>query len=128
MNWIAMRKSFCTVAALTGFLWLQIAPTRAADVTVSGRQILFGGVLFQARGVCYAPTPIGGAGDLTPYGDYFTGYYQAVYSRDLPRMRQMGVNCLRVYGWDPAANHTGFLNAAYNGGQRPMYVPGQSLG
>jgi hypothetical protein len=27
-----------------------------------------------------------------------------------------------VYGWDPAAKHTGFLNAAYNGGQRPIYV------
>jgi hypothetical protein len=37
-------------------------------------------------------------------------------------MRQMGVNCVRIYGWNPSANHTAFLDAAYNGGQRPIYV------
>jgi hypothetical protein len=37
-------------------------------------------------------------------------------------MRQMGVNCVRVYGWDPGADHSGFLNAAYNNGSRPIYV------
>ena len=117
-----MRKSFCTVVALTGLLWFQTAPAGAANVAVSGRQIAIGGVPLQVRGVSYAPTPIGDAGDQWPYGDYFTASRQAIYGRDLPRMRQMGANCLRVYGWDPAANHTGFLNAAYNGGQRPIYV------
>lgn len=117
-----MRRSLGAVAAVTALTWLQIPPAWAANVAVSGRQILVGGAPFQARGVCYSPTPIGGAGDTSPYGDFYTATYSALYSRDLPRMRQMGANCLRVYGWAPAANHTGFLNAAYNGGQRPIYV------
>ncbi len=117
-----MRRSLCAVAALTALTWLQIPSAWAASVTVSGRQILVGGVPFQARGVCYAPTPVNEAGDQPPYGDYFTATYQSLYSRDLPRMRQMGANCLRVYGWNPPSDHTGFLNAAYNGGRRPIYV------
>ncbi len=117
-----MRRSFLTVAAVAGCLWLQKAPVCAGAVTVSGRQILVGGAAFQVRGVCYAPTPVGGAGDAVPYGDYFTANHQAIYARDLPQIRRMGGNCVRIYGWEPAADHSGFFDAAYNGGQRPIYV------
>ena len=108
--------------ALVVLLCSQTFPVQAVNLTVSGRQILVGGAPFQVRGVCYAPTPIGWAGDQPPYGDYFTASYQPIYTRDLPLMRQMGANCLRLYGWDPGANHAAFLDAAYNGGQRPIYV------
>ena len=55
-------------------------------------------------------------------GDCFTTNYQAIYQRDLPQMRAMGVNCVRVYGWAPGADHTDFLNQAYNSGGHPIYV------
>jgi hypothetical protein len=117
-----MLKITCGALVLVAVLLLPAPPAHADAVVVSGRQILINGSPFQARGVCYAPTPIGGEADLSPYGDYFTASYQTIYNRDLPRMRQMGANCLRVYGWAPAADHTAFLDAAYNGGQRPIHV------
>jgi hypothetical protein len=123
MNYIAIKRTVTWgMLALPLLRWFQAAPAHAAAVTVSGRQILIGGTPFQTRAVCYAPTPIGGQGDLLPYGDYFTSSYSLIYNRDLPQIRQMGANCLRIYGWDPSANHMGFLDAAFNNGQRPIYV------
>jgi hypothetical protein len=34
----------------------------------------------------------------------------------------MGANTLRLWGWNNHANHTDFLNAAYNNGVAPIYV------
>lgn len=117
-----MQKITWGVIALVTFFLLPASPARGAAVVVSGPHILINGTPFKARGVCYAPTPIGGEPDLPPYGDYFTASYQLIYNRDLPQMRRMGANCLRVYGWNPVADHKAFLDAAYNGGQRPIYV------
>lgn len=93
-----------------------------ASVSIDGRQISIDGNRFLMKGVSYAPTPIGNVADQPPYGDYFTTNYRSLYQRDLPLMRQMGVNCLRVYGWSLTDDHTEFLNMAYNGGQQPIYV------
>lgn len=130
MDFLSIAAIFCTmvgrfIPVLTVlFLWcLAVMGSAAAgEVGVSGWTLLIDGKAFQARGVCYAPTPVGQAGDQPPFGDYFTGAYPAIHARDLPAMRRMGVNCLRIYGWNPEANHQAFLDAAYNNGQRPIYV------
>lgn len=74
------------------------------------------------KGVCYAPTPVGRRGSEAPHGDFFTKEWKAIYERDLPLMRSIGVNCVRVYGWKPDADHEDFLNAAWNGGVQPIRV------
>lgn len=95
----------------------------ATVVTVSGRQILLNGAPLIARGVCYQPTPIGqNPSQAPPWGDYCSLAYRSIYERDLPNLRRMGANVLRVYSWDHAASHTDFLNKAYNGGRDPIYV------
>jgi hypothetical protein len=37
-------------------------------------------------------------------------------------MRAMGVNCVRVYGWAPGADHSEFLDLAWNDGRDPIRV------
>ncbi len=107
-------------------LCLVAAPLRAAEtiepVLVRGRQVFIGGERFVMKGMCYAPTPVGRRGTESPHGDYFTKEWKALYSRDLPLMREIGVNCVRVYGWKPDADHEDFLDAAWNGGVQPIRV------
>ncbi|MBU0510077.1 MAG: hypothetical protein KKD28_12420 [Chloroflexi bacterium] len=92
-------------------------------VTISGRQILVNGDPFTVKGVGYAPTPIGGDPETTtPHGDYFTPDYSAIYNRDLPLLRQMGANTIRIWGWKYNGNHSDFLDAAHNNGTRTIYV------
>jgi beta-galactosidase/beta-glucuronidase len=92
-------------------------------VTVSGRQLRVDGKPFTIRGVGYAPTPIGDDPEVaSPHGDYFTSDYSALYNRDLALLRQMGANTVRLWGWKTSADHSDFLDAAYNNGNHPIYV------
>jgi hypothetical protein len=111
-----------------GFLAL-VCLTAHADFSVSGRRILRDGSPFFAQGVCYQPTPIGndGANDrrLGAYaraGDFFTADCAALHDRDLPLLRGMGANVLRVYGWNSSLSHTAFLDRCYNGGSQPLFL------
>ena len=75
------------------------------------------------KGVSYAPTPIGIDPEITPpSGDYFTVEYSSIYNRDLPLLRAMGANTIRLWGWNNKANHKDFLDEAYNDGINPIYV------
>ena len=109
-------------AALAGLsLLVTVAADAAGHFTVSGREILLDGSPFNVRGMCYQPTPIGGdPSSGPPYGDYFTAGYADLWTRDFENLRQMGANVIRIYGWTVGANHSSFLNAAYNGGDRPL--------
>ena len=92
-------------------------------VSISSGQMMLNGTPFTIKGVGYSPIPIGADPETTaPYGDYFTSNYSAVYDRDLPLLREMGANTVRLISWDNAADHHDFLDAAYNGGVNPVYV------
>jgi hypothetical protein len=92
-------------------------------VTVRGHHLTVDGEPFLIKGVGYAPTPIGDDPETSPpYGDYFTSNCGAIYSRDLPLLREMGANTIRLWGWRYDADHGDFLDAAFNNGVRPMYV------
>jgi hypothetical protein len=91
-------------------------------VQVSGRQLLVKGAPFTVKGVVYSPTPIGDDPQSAPFGDYFTDDYSAIHDRDLPVLRELGANALRLYYWDKSADHHQFLDKAYNGGINPIYV------
>jgi hypothetical protein len=59
---------------------------------------------------------------MSPYGDYFTSDYSGIYDRDLPLLRDMGANTIRLWNWNNTADHLDFLDKAYNGGIDPIYV------
>ncbi len=110
--------------------------------TVSGRRILLNGEVFFAKGVNYSPTPVGGSANWSPFGDWFTSTWHEIYERDLPKLRQMGANSIRVHCWyaleptqdnyrrvgvadfenETANDHTHFLDRAWNDGINPIYV------
>ena len=117
------------ISHLTAFTGMAILASRvfagSVGFSVSGRNILHDGVEFEVRGVCYQPTGIGENPSASyPYGDYYwmSSDYPARWSRDFANLRKMGVNVVRVYGWDPAQNHSAFLTQAYNGGTQSCFV------
>lgn len=86
-------------------------------------------VKFFIKGIVYSPTPIGKTvGDLPLLDDSLRDANKPIWSRDLPLMRAMGANAIHVYNVVPPPydKNTGpiteFLNAAWNGGQKPVYV------
>ncbi len=91
-------------------------------VNVSGKQLLVNGAPFTVKGVVYSPVPIGEDPNAAPYGDYFTAPYSAIYNRDLPVLKAMGANVVRLYNWEKSADHFDFLDQAYNDGSDPIYV------
>jgi hypothetical protein len=102
------------------------------------------------KGVCYSPAPLNGSNAFAPaigdwfwdsFGDhtnFFIQGWDALWARDLPRIRALGANTIRVYstisrqlntdGTFPAPGtgqlftHTNFLDACWNQGQDPLYV------
>jgi hypothetical protein len=98
-------------------LWEFTVSFKLTNVTINGRQILVNGKPFTIKGVGYAPTPI-----CANPGDYFTYNYRSIYARDLPLLRAMNCNVIRLWGWDSTSNHSDFLDEAYNNGVDPIYV------
>lgn len=110
--------------------------------TVSGRTILLDGVPFFVRGVNYSPTPVGGSFNWSPFGDWFTRPWREIHQRDMPRLREMNANSIRIHSWfavEPwddnyekyahegfpkgkTKDHTDFLDLAWNGGKNPLFV------
>lgn len=122
MKTIQTITILCLLLLVSGLITPTPALAAPTDVTVSGRQILVNGEPFEIRGVGYAPTPIGMGPDWAPHGDYFTADYSDIYTRDLLNLRRMGANTVRLWGWGPTADHTAFLDAAYNNNHNPIYV------
>jgi hypothetical protein len=125
-GWDGGDCGLATTCTLSMRGWRKVAaifaPAGGSLVTVGPGGLAVNGEPFTVKGVVYAPVPIGDDPDLTPYGDYFTSAYRALYDRDLPLLRAMNANAVRLLGWDPAADHTEFLNRAYNGGADPIRV------
>lgn len=114
---------------------LSSATTQAAKTVwkVDGRNITLNGERFIVKGVNYSPAPIGSDTAWIPFGDYFIPEWKTIYQRDLPVLRKMGANSVRLYFMYPyvknenysngkVADHSGFFKAAYNNGNDPVYV------
>ena len=99
-----------------------VASYQPTPVDVSGKQLLVNGAPFTVKGVVYSPVPIGEDPQASPYGDYFTAPYNALHTRDLPVLRTLGANAVRLYHWEKSADHFDFLDQAFNGGTDPVYV------
>lgn len=93
------------------------APT-PGSVTFQGMQLYVDGAPFYIKGLCYSPVPIGESPQFPPFGDYFISEYAYIWKRDLPLIKQMGVNTIRIYGWDTTHNvtHYEFLDEVHKHG------------
>lgn len=92
--------------------------------TTSGREILLDGSPFEVKGMCYQPAAIG-EDPSDPFAAIFGRYYWVNsdypdrWARDFENFRKMGINVIRIYGWDPTRNHDAFLQLAEDNG---MYL------
>ncbi len=93
-----------------------------SNISISGRALTVNSQSFTIRGINYSPVPIGQDPYNPPYGDYYTSAYSSILTRDLPQIRQMGANTIRLWIWDTEADHRDFLDMAYNSGTNPIYV------
>ena len=107
-----------------GFSIDDVIVTRGpSHVAIVNKSLVVNGSGFTIKGVVYSPVPIGDNPQTNePYGDYFTSAYSPVYSRDLPLLRQMGANTVRLLSWTDSTDHSDFLSAAYNNGIDPIFV------
>ncbi len=102
-----------------------------ARVTTSGYMLHLNGQRFVIKGMNYSPVPIGTAPGIDPYGDYFVPNYANVWRPDIDKIRQAGVNVIKLYAGNPdlnagapgtAGNWKQFLDYCWNGGNNPVYV------
>ena len=84
-------------------------------VRVLGRDLLVNGQPYTVKSVGYAPVPIGS----NPEWGYDVTVHPELRARDFPLLRRMGVNTIRTWG---KVGQEGFLDDAYNGGERPIRV------
>jgi hypothetical protein len=121
-----LRFSLLALLALLGMNGAQAVVVRAV-----GFDLIVDGQRFVIKGVNYSPVPTGARPQDPPFGDYFVPNYANVWKPDLDALRAAGVNVIRLYAGDPAlnagspgsaGNWKDFLDYAYNGGVKPVYV------
>ena len=139
--WTAFTRSRrATTAILLNFLCISASAGNIGsntEVKASGFQLFVDGKLFAIKGMNYSPVPIGkmpGGNPPTggpPYGDYFVPNYANVWKPDIDKIREAGVNVIKLYAGDPklnaggagtAGNWKAFLDYCWNNGNKPVYV------
>lgn len=94
---------------LTSFLAVTLAVNKTT-VEIMNRTMYVNGEVFNIQGMCYSPVPIRESPSYPPMGDYFTEDYAYIWRRDIPLLKAMGVNTVRIYGWAQRSDHTAFLD------------------
>eukprot|EP00667_Euglena_gracilis_P000073 EG_transcript_73 len=78
------------------------------------------------RSMGYSPAPPTFAPSEKPYGDYYTTNFRHLHERDLPLIRKMGANALRLWNWNymgtSVGNHADFLDLCWNNNSQPLRV------
>lgn len=114
----------------------RITQTKDGPVATFIRQVNLGTPLpFTVKGICYSPCPIGSSNNFAAIGDFFWDSvpgltsWQGTWSQDLPMIKALGVNVIRVYSMiayqnsspltDQVFTHTNFLDACHEAG---LYV------
>jgi hypothetical protein len=134
MAWKAiMRSRYATITILLTFPGISayVGSIEAAQVTASGFMLKVDGKPFVIKGMNYAPVPIGVVPGDPPHGDYFTPNFANVWKPDIDKMREAGINVIKLYAGDPGknagqpdsgGNWKAFLDYLWNNGNRPVYV------
>lgn len=91
-----VSKQTCIAVALG--LLVQLIAAQTTNWAVNNRQITKDGEVFMVKGVNYAPMPPGsGPSEQTQWGDLFHSAWSHLHDRDIPLMREAGVNSIRIY-------------------------------
>ena len=92
------------MADTTQWAWEVDATTKKATLTVARSDIGGSPQPISLGGVCYSPAPLNGSNKFAPaigdwYWDSFDGVtgWEALWNRDIPRIRQLQANAIRVY-------------------------------
>jgi len=67
------------------------------------------------KGIAYYPRPNTGTLDENNI-DFFTEEYRHIWERDIPQLKNLGVNAIRIYSVDPSKNHDNFMCALQEAG------------
>ncbi|CAB9522078.1 3-beta-glucanosyltransferase [Seminavis robusta] len=70
---------------------------------------------FVVRGIAYDPRPNSGALNRNSV-DYFTEEHRNIWERDIPYLKSLGVNAVRIYAVDSSKNHDAFMCALNQAG------------
>ena len=127
------RAVITTVILFAAATTLRAAGAGASGTVVKadGYNLQLDGKPFVIKGMNYSPVPIGTVPSAAPYGDYFVPAYANVWKPDLDKIREAGVNVIKLYAGNPdlnagapgtAGNWKNFLDYCYNGGNKPVYV------
>eukprot|EP00475_Leptophrys_vorax_P005614 TRINITY_DN13388_c0_g1_i1.p1 TRINITY_DN13388_c0_g1~~TRINITY_DN13388_c0_g1_i1.p1 ORF type:complete len:434 (+),score=111.07 TRINITY_DN13388_c0_g1_i1:71-1303(+) len=98
-----------------------------AAVSINGRMLQVNSENYFIKGVNYHPVPIG---EYSGQTDMYNN--SAIIDRDIPKLKALGVNTIRIYGvGNPgiARNYQYFLDQCYSSGIRvifALYVPSSS--
>lgn len=125
-----MKHTLLSLLVLALALGATQLSAQTTNWSIDGTKVQLNGENFLFRGVNYAPVPYGATPEFTPpYGSYFIPKARPIWERDIALMRDMGVNCIRLYagttnvadGLD-LADYQQFFDALYNNGTDPIYV------
>ena len=89
--------------------------------TANNRQLFLNDALFHARG-SVIPLHRSVWQGIFLLTEISHNHIPNLWERDFPHLRNMGANVIRNYGWTIGADHTPFLDQAYNAGEQPLYV------
>jgi hypothetical protein len=95
------RTANLTLVIATVCLLSTRADAPGAVVTANGFQLKLNGQPFVVKGMNYSPVPIGTAPGSPPYGDYFVPNYANVWKPDLDKIREAGINVIKLYTGNP---------------------------
>ena len=91
------------MADTTQWAWDVDATTKKATLTVARSDIGGGPQPISLGGICYSPAPLNGSNKFAPaigdwYWDSFDGVtrWEALWNRDIPQIRHLQANAIRV--------------------------------
>jgi len=90
-------------------------PISTGNIKVIGRKLYVDGTEYTAKGIGYAPVPIGSS----PDSGYDITVHSELRARDFPLLREMNCNTIRTWG---KVGQESFLDDSWNNGVNPIRV------
>ncbi|TMW59267.1 hypothetical protein Poli38472_004336 [Pythium oligandrum] len=116
---LSSRRIIATAAVvLSSLLALQTTDAWVAPIITKGNKFFDSesGNEFRLKGVAYYPRPNAGELYKVDNYDWTTDDHEKIWSPHIERMKELGVNTIRLYSVDPSKSHDKFMCACSNAG------------